>query len=406
MFDTMIGQLENRSLGYDDCLLIMESVLVIAAYMKRTDICLPLWYKILVGGIKPQSDICQLIGYLIPRKTRRQLYALMTVSGYSLLVSFGLWMGPAEHEIRWNWRFRDNVQFCRRLILVFHHRDKDKEAYKRDRRMWTNLRHEYQRSQRMKMLYGAKSPTAPLDEAYKIVQIIKKMDRKLSKRDLAHDDDDPDEREDLAPKVPAPLASEAIANLSVNANVAKAVAEEGGVEILTSLARSMNKLVAEEAAGGLWNLSVGEEHKGVMRDGGIRLLLGLAKSYREGLQSEAAKAIANLSVNANVAKAIAEEGGIEILTSLARSMNKLVAEEAAGGLWNLSVGEEHKGAIAEAGGVLALVDLIFKWSSTGDGVLERAAGALANLAADDKCSTEVALCSGATGLDDENASTD
>lgn len=54
---------------------------------------------------------------------------------------------------------------------------------------------------------------------------------------------------------------QAIANLSVNAKVAKAVAEEGGINILAVLARSMNRLVAEEAAGGLWNLSVGEEHK-------------------------------------------------------------------------------------------------------------------------------------------------
>ena len=44
-------------------------------------------------------------------------------------------------------------------------------------------------------------------------------------------------------------------------NVAKDVAEEGGINILANLARSMNRLVAEEAAGGLWNLSVGEEHK-------------------------------------------------------------------------------------------------------------------------------------------------
>lgn len=57
------------------------------------------------------------------------------------------------------------------------------------------------------------------------------------------------------------LYEKAIANLSVNANVAKAVAEEGGITILAGLARSMNRLVAEEAAGGLWNLSVGEEHK-------------------------------------------------------------------------------------------------------------------------------------------------
>lgn len=47
----------------------------------------------------------------------------------------------------------------------------------------------------------------------------------------------------------------------MNANVAKAVAEEGGINILAVLARSMNRMVAEEAAGGLWNLSVGEEHK-------------------------------------------------------------------------------------------------------------------------------------------------
>lgn len=47
----------------------------------------------------------------------------------------------------------------------------------------------------------------------------------------------------------------------MNTNVAKAVAEEGGINVLANLARSMNRLVAEEAAGGLWNLSVGEEHK-------------------------------------------------------------------------------------------------------------------------------------------------
>ena len=57
---------------------------------------------------------------------------------------------------------------------------------------------------------------------------------------------------------------QAIANLSVNTKVAKAVADEGGITILTSLAKSMNRLVAEEAAGGLWNLSVGEDHKVVI----------------------------------------------------------------------------------------------------------------------------------------------
>lgn len=54
---------------------------------------------------------------------------------------------------------------------------------------------------------------------------------------------------------------QAIANLSVNTEVAKRVALEGGISILAGLARSRNRWVAEEAAGGLWNLSVGEEHK-------------------------------------------------------------------------------------------------------------------------------------------------
>lgn len=49
--------------------------------------------------------------------------------------------------------------------------------------------------------------------------------------------------------------------MSVHSSVAKAVAEEGGINILAGLARSVNRMVAEEAAGGLWNLSVGEEHK-------------------------------------------------------------------------------------------------------------------------------------------------
>ncbi|GMH21645.1 hypothetical protein Nepgr_023487 [Nepenthes gracilis] len=110
------------------------------------------------------------------------------------------------------------------------------------------------------------------------------------------------------------------------------------------------------------------------------------------------RAIANLFVNTSVAKVVAEKGEIAILANLARSMNRLVAGEAAGGLWNLSVGEEHKGAITEAGGVKALVDLIFKWSSGDDGVLESAAGALANLATDDKCSMEVALTVGVHAL--------
>ncbi|KAK6119294.1 hypothetical protein DH2020_046960 [Rehmannia glutinosa] len=182
-----------------------------------------------------------------------------------------------------------------------------------------------------------------------------------------------------------------------------------GTSLLLGFMQSPQEEVQERAATALATFVVIDDEnasidtgraEAVMRDGGIRHLLNLARSWREGLQSEAAKAIANLSVNANVAKAVAEEGGITILVNLARSVNRLVAEEAAGGLWNLSVGEDHKGAIAEAGGVKALVDLIFKWSrsSGGEGVLERAAGALAGLAADDKCSTEVASDGGVHAL--------
>lgn len=54
---------------------------------------------------------------------------------------------------------------------------------------------------------------------------------------------------------------QAIANLSVNSEFAKAVGENGGVGILSNLARSTNRLVAEEAAGGLNSLCVEEENK-------------------------------------------------------------------------------------------------------------------------------------------------
>ncbi|GJZ10451.1 hypothetical protein Tco_0545210 [Tanacetum coccineum] len=47
-------------------------------------------------------------------------------------------------------------------------------------------------------------------------------------------------------------------------------------------------------------------------------------------------------------------------------------------------------AIAEAGGIKTLVDMIFKWSNDGDGVLKRPAGVHVNLFADEKCSMEVA----------------
>lgn len=180
-----------------------------------------------------------------------------------------------------------------------------------------------------------------------------------------------------------------------------------GAAVLLSLLQSSQEEVQERAATAVATFVVidGENAtvdclraEAILHGDGIRLLLNLARSCQEGLQSEAAKAIANLSIDSKVAKAVAESEGINILASLAKSMNRLVAEEAAGGLWNLSVGDEHKDAIAEAGGIKALVDLIFKWPSSTDELLERATGALANLGADEKCSMEVAAAGGVHAL--------
>ncbi|TYG76733.1 hypothetical protein ES288_D03G137500v1 [Gossypium darwinii] len=175
-----------------------------------------------------------------------------------------------------------------------------------------------------------------------------------------------------------------------------------GAAVLLSLLRSSQEEVQERAATAVASFVVIDDEnatvdcqraEAILRGDGIRLLLDLARSCQEGLQSEAVKAIANMSIDSKVAKAVAESGGINILANLAKSMNRLVAEEAAGGLLNLSVGDDHK-----AGGVKALVDLIFKWSSNTDGLLEHATGALANLGADEKCSMEVAVAGGIHAL--------
>jgi hypothetical protein len=114
------------------------------------------------------------------------------------------------------------------------------------------------------------------------------------------------------------VAMQAIANLSVNARVAKAVADEGGITILTNLAQSMNRLVAEEAAGGLWNLSVGEDHKVVV----LQMLT-------QNFLTIACGTFGNNSLNIFF----------------------------------------FQTAIAASGGIKALVDLIFRWPAGTDGVL-------------------------------------
>ncbi|CAI0383940.1 unnamed protein product [Linum tenue] len=137
----------------------------------------------------------------------------------------------------------------------------------------------------------------------------------------------------------------------------------------------------------------------IMQSGGVDVLLSFATtSIRQGLQIEALKAIANLCMDSQVAKVVAENGGITILSNLMRSSNRFVVEEALGGLWNLSLGEELKGLISETGGTKALVDLIFQWPPSSHGILERAAGTVANLVTDEKCNFEVMAAGGVRAL--------
>ncbi|KAL3688900.1 hypothetical protein R1sor_015209 [Riccia sorocarpa] len=221
-------------------------------------------------------------------------------------------------------------------------------------------------------------------------------------------------------------AAKAIANLSVNTEVAKTVATEGGIRILAALAKSPNRWVAEEAAGGLWNLSVGEEHKGAIAEagaiealvelafkwpsggegvleraagalanlaaddkcsmevavaGGVHALVMLARFCKhEGVQEQAARALANLAAhgdsNGNNAAVGKETGALEALVQLTCSSHEGVRQEAAGALWNLSFDDRNREAIAAAGGVEALVALAQSCSSGSQGLQERAAGAL------------------------------
>ncbi|KAM0842629.1 hypothetical protein ACQ4PT_058252 [Festuca glaucescens] len=243
-------------------------------------------------------------------------------------------------------------------------------------------------------------------------------------------------------------AAKAIANLSVNAKVAKVVADEGGITIFTNLAKSMNRSVAEEAAGGLWNLSVGEEHKtaiegaggikalvdlifrwpagtdGVLeraagalanlaaddkcslevaKAGGVHALVTLARSCKlEGVLEQAARALANLAAhgdnNTNNAAVGQEAGALEALVQLTCSQNEGVRQEVAGALWNLSFDDKNREAIAAAGGVEALVSLAQQCLNASDGLQERAAGALWGLSVSEANSIAIGQEGGVTPL--------
>ncbi|KAK1430372.1 hypothetical protein QVD17_13054 [Tagetes erecta] len=147
------------------------------------------------------------------------------------------------------------------------------------------------------------------------------------------------------------------------------------------------------------NINTNERRvEAVMQGGGVRLLLDLARSWKEGLQIVATQAIAHLVVNPAFAKSVTEVGGITILASLAKSMNRLVAEQAAGAFCSLASEEVQAGAIAEAGGIKILLDIIYKWPTEVDGVMQMALAALVNLTADDKCVIEVARVGGINAL--------
>ncbi|KAL0714744.1 hypothetical protein Bca4012_021723 [Brassica carinata] len=180
-----------------------------------------------------------------------------------------------------------------------------------------------------------------------------------------------------------------------------------GGKLFLRLMQSSQEDVQERAASGLaafvhvsddYDASVYRERaEAVMRDGGIPILLKLAESWKESFQAEAARAIANLSLDVKGAKAVAEGGGVDVLLGLAKYRNRLVAQEAAGALWNLSLGDPHK-AIAQAGGVNVLMELLFRWPFDCGQLLESAAGALANLAGEDKWSMEIAKEGGVHAL--------
>ncbi|KAE8672148.1 Protein ARABIDILLO 2 [Hibiscus syriacus] len=188
--------------------------------------------------------------------------------------------------------------------------------------------------------------------------------------------------------------------------------KEGGINILAGLASSMNKLVAEEAAEGLWNLSVGEEHKAAIAEaGGVQALVDLIfkwSSGGDGVLERAAGALANLAADDKCSIEVASAGGVNALVMLARNCKfegvqeqaaralanlashgdsnsnnaavgqeagarkynhvfklalgntyyirfRVNGQEAAGALWNLSFDDRNREAIAAAGGVEALI---------------------------------------------------
>ncbi|KAK1364588.1 Arm domain-containing protein/F-box-like domain-containing protein [Heracleum sosnowskyi] len=181
-----------------------------------------------------------------------------------------------------------------------------------------------------------------------------------------------------------------------------------GVRLLLTLTQSSQEDVQEMAVDALSTFAVNYENgsidsalaEAVAREGGILPILNLTKSPREGLQFKAAVAIKTLLASPKIRKVVEEVGGIDILLDLARSRNRWIAQGAAEGLWNLSAGEIDKDAYF--GVVQVIVDVISKWTvdanGVGHGVLKRAAGVLANLAVNNRCSMLIVEVGGLTAV--------
>jgi hypothetical protein len=183
-------------------------------------------------------------------------------------------------------------------------------------------------------------------------------------------------------------AARALRNLSFNdgnatliarvrSDLEVAIAQEGGITLLVSLAQRGTDGQKEQAARALGNLAVqnAENKVAIAQAGGIELLVTLVERGTDGQKEQAAGALKNLATDAGSHVAIAQAGGIVPLVTLVQSGTDGQKEQGAGALWNLSFNAENQIAIAQAGGIATLVTLV---QSGTDGQKEHAAGALWN----------------------------
>ncbi|KAL6498754.1 hypothetical protein OROGR_028301 [Orobanche gracilis] len=131
-----------------------------------------------------------------------------------------------------------------------------------------------------------------------------------------------------------------ISKLALNAKVAKAVVEEGGISILVHLAWSSSIFVADRATGALWNLSYSENLKCVEAFG-IKALVDLIYQWSRSTGGErvlerevgvlanlAARALANFAYHEGANGHDSREA-VDALVQLTRSRHECVRQESA-----------------------------------------------------------------------------